>query len=153
MYIMGVGTVEAPRGVTKKPVEFLLGRGTKNPTCAYVKVVVSYSTHYFVLIGMDLLAMVGATVDTWHRKLTFRPDWDIGSHRVANLPIKLTRKEPHQFLACQSYGGLVDTLEDVLGVEDLPKEEPKVVGVIMPMGKHLELMEAAQVEMEVHKEA
>ena len=35
-YITAARTLEAPRGVTKKPVEFLLGRRTKNPTCAYV---------------------------------------------------------------------------------------------------------------------
>ena len=66
--------------MTKKPVEFLLGRGTKNPTCAYVKVVVSHSTRYSVLIGMEMLAMVGAIVDTWYYKLTYRPEWDIGGH-------------------------------------------------------------------------
>ena len=46
----------------------------------------------------------------------------------------------------------MDTPEDVLEVEDLPKEEPKVVGVSMPVGEHPELMEAARVEAEVHRD-
>ena len=41
----------------------------------------------------------------------------------------------------------------MLEVEDLPEEEPKVVGVNMPMGEHPELMEAAKVEVEVQREA
>ena len=47
----------------------------------------------------------------------------------------------------------MDTLEDVLHVEDLPKEGPEVVGVCMPVGEHPELMEAARVEVEVRQEA
>ena len=47
----------------------------------------------------------------------------------------------------------MDTPEDVLEVEDLPEEEPKVVGVNMPVGEHLELMEAARVGVEVHRDA
>ena len=43
-YITAVGTLETPRGVTKRPIEFLIGRGTKNPTSCYLKVVVSHST-------------------------------------------------------------------------------------------------------------
>ena len=70
-YITAAGTLEAPPGVTKRPVEFLLGRGTKNPTSAYVKVVVSHSTRYSVLIGMELLAMVGATI-VWRHSSTWR---------------------------------------------------------------------------------
>ena len=47
----------------------------------------------------------------------------------------------------------MDTPEDVLEVEEMPEEEPKVVGFSMLVGDHPELMEVAQVEMEVHTEA
>ena len=44
-------------------------------------------------------------------------------------------------MACHFYGGLVDTADDVVEIEDLPEEEPKVVGVSMPVREHPELME------------
>ena len=65
----------------------------------------------------------------------------------------MTREEPQQYLTCQFYGGLVDTAEDVLEIEDLPEEEPEVVGVSMPVREHPELMETARVEVEVQREA
>ena len=55
-------------------------------------------------------------------------------------------------MACQFYGGLVNTAEDVLEIEDLPEEDPKVVGVNTPVREHPELMEAARVEVEVQRE-
>ena len=118
-YITAAGTMEAPRGVTKRPVEILIGRETKNCTSAYLKVVVSHSTRYSVLIGTELIAMVGGRVDTWHHKLHYRPDWDIGGHRVASLPVKLTRELPKNYLACQFYGGLMGMSRGVQGGPDL----------------------------------
>ena len=76
-YITAVGMLEAPRGVTKRPMEFLIGRGTKNPTSCYLKVVVSHSTRYSVLIGNELIATVGGCVNTWTHEFQYRPDWDI----------------------------------------------------------------------------
>ena len=46
----------------------------------------------------------------------------------------------------------MDTLEDVLKVEDLPQKEPEVVGVSMPVGEQSELIEATRVEVEVKRE-
>ena len=122
-YITAPGTLEAPRGVTKRPVEILIRRGTKNCTSAYLKVVVSHSTRYSVLIGTELIAMVGGMVDTWHHKIPYRPDWDIGGHRVASLPVKLTRELPRGYLACQYYGGLMGTLRGVQEGPDLVKDD------------------------------
>ena len=73
----------------------------------------SHSTRYSVLIGTELIAMVGGMVDTWHHKLHYRPDWDIGGHWVANLPLKLTRELPNNYLACQFYAGLIGTSRGV----------------------------------------
>lgn len=77
-YITVAGTLEAPRGVSKKAVEFLSGRGTKNPASSNLPVVVSYSTCYTVLISIELIATVGGCVDTWTRQFVYRSDWDIG---------------------------------------------------------------------------
>ena len=152
-YITAAGTLEAPRGVTKRPVEILIGRGTKNCTSAYVRVVVSHSTRYSFLIGTELIEMVGGMVDTWNHKFRYRQDWDMGGHRMGSVPLRMTREQPRGYLACHCHGGLVDTPEDVLDVEDLLEEEPEVVGVSMPVSEHPELMEAARIAVEVQREA
>ena len=122
-YITAAETLEALCGVTKRPVEFLIGRGTKNCTSAYLKVVVSHSTRYSVLIGTELIAMVGGMVDTWHHKLHYRPDWDIGGHWVVGLPVRMTRELPKNYLACKFYGGLMGTSRGVQEGPDLVRDE------------------------------
>ena len=58
-------------------------------------------------------------VDTWDHKLHYRPDWDIGGHRLASLPVQLTREKAKGYLACQYYGGVMGMLRGVLGGADL----------------------------------
>ena len=56
-------------------------------------------------------------------------------------------------MACEFYGDLVDTAEDVLEIEDVPGDEPEVVGISMPVRDHPQLMGASRVELEVQSEA
>lgn len=62
-------------------------------------------------------------------------------------------EQPRAYLACQCYGGLLNTPKDVLEVEDLPEEELEVVGISMLVREHPELMEAAKIEAKVQREA
>ena len=46
----------------------------------------------------------------------------------------------------------MNILREELEVEDLPVDEPEVVGVTVPVRDHPELVEAARIEMEVQRE-
>ena len=73
-------------------------------------------------------------MDTWTHQFVYKSEWDIGGHCIASLPVQPTQVVPgEQYLAGQYYGGLVDTPEDVLEVEDMPAEGPAVAAASIPM--------------------
>ena len=71
---------------------------------------------------------------------------------MASVLVRMTWEQPRGYLACRYYEGLVDTPGEVLEVEDLLVDEPRMVGVSLPVKDHLELVEAARFEMEVRRE-
>ncbi|CAI7839674.1 unnamed protein product [Closterium sp. NIES-53] len=78
---------------TKRPVEITLLPGTEE-CCIRLKCGVSQSKDYDVLVGMELLYKVGATICTWQEKLLYRTQyWDPESS-VGTLPVHFVKQEP-----------------------------------------------------------
>ncbi|CAI7844974.1 unnamed protein product [Closterium sp. NIES-54] len=87
----------------------LIGKGLANQLkldCG-----VSESEDYDVLVGMELLYRIRATICTWQEKVLFRMQyWDLESS-VGTLPVRFVRQEPREAYQAQRKD-LTEELED-----------------------------------------
>ncbi|CAI7916406.1 unnamed protein product [Closterium sp. NIES-54] len=96
---------------TRRPVEVVLLPGTEKECCIQLQCNVSELEDYDVLVGMELLYQVGATICTWQEKVLFRVQyWDPESS-VGTLPVRFVRQEPREAYQAQRKD-LTEELED-----------------------------------------
>ncbi|CAI7784301.1 unnamed protein product, partial [Closterium sp. NIES-54] len=81
---------EQPRSPLVLPIEVVLLPGTEKECCIRLNCGVSESEDYDILVGMELLYRVGATICTWQEKVLYRVQyWDPESS-VGTLGIKFS---------------------------------------------------------------
>ncbi|CAI7833637.1 unnamed protein product [Closterium sp. NIES-53] len=96
---------------TRRPVEVVLLPGTEKECCIRLQCGVSESEDYDVLVRMELLYRIGATICTWQEKVLFRVQyWDPESS-VGTLLVRFVRQEPREAYQAQRKD-LTEELED-----------------------------------------
>ncbi|GJP61827.1 hypothetical protein CLOP_g18951 [Closterium sp. NIES-67] len=83
---------------TKEPVEVVLLPGQKGETRIRVQCGLSESEDYDLLVGMELIYKIGAQIDAWGEKLSFRTEYWREGGEQGELPVRFVKMEPKKAL-------------------------------------------------------
>ncbi|CAI7735718.1 unnamed protein product, partial [Closterium sp. NIES-54] len=79
---------------TMEPIEITLQPGEKGETKIRVQCGMTESDDYDILLGMELLFRVGATICTWEERVQYRTErWREGGE-LGELPVRFVKTEP-----------------------------------------------------------
>ncbi|CAI7850249.1 unnamed protein product [Closterium sp. NIES-54] len=79
---------------TKEPIKITLQPGEKGETKIRVQCGMTESDDYDIVLGMELLFRVGATICTWEKRVQYRTErWREGSE-LGKLPVRFIKTEP-----------------------------------------------------------
>ncbi|CAI7851725.1 unnamed protein product, partial [Closterium sp. NIES-54] len=116
---------------TKRPIEVVVLPGTEKECCIQLQCGVSDSEDYDVLVGMELLYRVGATICTWQEKVLYHVQyWDPES-AVGTLPMKFVKQEPWEAYQAQKKDPRGATFRDLKRVlEMIQKKQGEVLYIL-----------------------
>ncbi|CAI7897332.1 unnamed protein product [Closterium sp. NIES-54] len=105
----GGGTKWMPK--TRSTVEIYIRQGSPEESSVRLQCENSPSEDYDLLLGVEFLYCIGATICMWEEKLTYRVVYWEKNQPVAELPVRFIRREPRE-----AYQAEIRTVEEELGI-------------------------------------
>ncbi|CAI7765399.1 unnamed protein product [Closterium sp. NIES-54] len=105
----GGGTKWMPKN--RSTVEIYIRQGSPEESSVRLQCGISPSEDYDLLLGVEFLYCIGATICMWEEKLTYRVVYWEKNQPVAELPVRFIRREPRE-----AYQAEIRTVEEELGI-------------------------------------
>ncbi|CAI7758131.1 unnamed protein product [Closterium sp. NIES-53] len=86
-------------------------KGSPEESSVTLQCGISPSEDYDLLLGVEFLYCIGATICMWEEKLTYRVVYREKNQPVAKLPVRFIRREPRE-----AYQAEIRTVEEELGI-------------------------------------
>jgi hypothetical protein len=104
-----MGGTERATGITKAELSFKLNQeDVEDAGFMKVKAIVTEAKSYDVLVGTTVLYPMGFTLDFWEEIASYRPWWQAGDGRKAQLPARFVRVLIGNLADLYAFSGYVD---------------------------------------------
>jgi hypothetical protein len=104
-----MGGTERATGIKKAELSLKLNQEDVEDACFMrVKAIVTEAKSYDVLVGTTMLYPMGFILDLWEEIASYRPGWQAGDRRKAQLPARFVRVLTGNLADLYAFSGYVD---------------------------------------------